>query len=61
MPSKFKDSKLENSLYMRGYRDGKKAVQDVDFKIKIVQVLKNTKGVGMKTIEKALETLKEME
>lgn len=60
MPSKFTNS-IENNLYMKGYRDGLKAVQDVDFKIKMVQVLKNTKGVGMKTIEKVLETLKEME
>lgn len=60
MPSKFKDS-IEKQIYMKGYRDGRKVVSDVDIKIKMVQVLKNTKGVGMKTIEKVLETLKEME
>lgn len=49
------------TAYKKGFEDGLKVVTEVDFKIKLVQVLNNTKGVGDKTIMKALETLRMME
>ena len=49
------------NIYKDGFQDGVNAGDNADFKIKLVQVLQNTKGVGEKTIEKALDTLKEME
>ena len=49
------------SIYLLGFQDGAEASQQADFKIKLVQVLDKTKGVGEKTIEKVLATLKEME
>lgn len=51
---------LEN-IYLLGFQDGAEASRQADFKIKLVQVLDKTKGVGEKTIEKVLATLKEME
>ena len=53
---------MENFLakiYSQGYEDGKEAAEMADFKIKLVQLLEKTKGVGPKTIEKILQTLKE--
>ncbi len=47
--------------YEQGFRDGADAGDKADFKIKLIQVLNNTKGVGDKTIRKVLNTLKEME
>ena len=49
------------NIYKDGFQDGANAGDNADFKIKLVQVLQNTKGVGEKTIEKVLDTLKEME
>ena len=49
------------NIYKDGFQDGANAGDNADFKIKLVQVLQNTKGVGEKTIEKVLGTLKEME
>ena len=49
------------NIYKDGFQDGVNAGDNADFKIKLVQVLQNTKGVGEKTIEKVLDTLKEME
>lgn len=49
------------NIYKDGFQDGVNAGDNADFKIKLVQVLQNTKGVGEKTIEKVLGTLKEME
>ena len=49
------------SIYKDGFRDGANAGDNADFKIKLVQVLQNTKGVGEKTIKKVLDTLKKME
>lgn len=48
-------------LYNKGFSDGADAGNKADFKIKLVQVLNKTKGVGDKTIKKVLNTLKEME
>lgn len=50
-----------SSIYREGFKDGAEASNNADFKIKLVQVLKDTKGVGDKTINKVLRTLKEME
>lgn len=53
---------MENFLakvYVQGYEDGKEAAEMADFKIKLVQLLKKTKGVGPKTTEKILQTLRE--
>lgn len=49
------------SIYNKGYEDGAKAAKIADFKIKLVQVLEKTKGIGPRTIDKVLNTLKEME
>lgn len=49
------------NIYKQGFEDGAEAGDNADFKIKLVQVLQNTKGVGEKTIEKVLGTVKEME
>jgi len=48
------------NIYKQGFEDGAEAGDNADFKIKLVQVLQNTKGVGEKTIEKVLATVKEM-
>lgn len=48
------------NIYKQGFDDGAEAGNNADFKIKLVQVLQNTKGVGEKTIEKVLATVKEM-
>lgn len=48
-------------LYRLAFVDGTESSNDADFKIKLVQVLNRTKGVGEKTIENVLATLKEME
>lgn len=53
--------KYVRSIYSTGFQDGVAAGAKADFKIKLVQVLKHTKGVGDKTIKKALVALKEME
>lgn len=53
---------IENFLakvYVQGYEDGTKDSEMADFKIKLVQLLEKTKGVGPKTTEKILQTLKE--
>lgn len=53
---------MENFLakvYVQGYEDGKEEAEMADFKIKLVQLLKKTKGVGPKTTEKILQTLKD--
>lgn len=53
---------IENFLakvYVQGYEDGKEAAEMADFKIKLVQLLEKTKGVGPKITEKILQTLKE--
>ena len=55
---------IENFLakvYVQGYEDGTEDAEVTDFKIKLMQVLERTKGVGAKTTEKILQTVKEME
>ena len=50
-----------NNIYHQGFQAGVEAGNNADFKIKLVQVLSQTKGVGDKTISKVLTTLKEMD
>lgn len=50
-----------SGIYSQGFKDGAESAEGADFKIKLVQVLKRTKGVGDKTINKILGALKEME
>lgn len=47
------------TIYSEGFKDGVESGQRVDFKIELVKILENTKGVGEKTIEKILTTYKE--
>lgn len=47
--------------YSKGFKDGALSSTRADFKIQLVQVLSNTKGIGDKTIDKILETFKNME
>lgn len=47
-------------IYLQGYEDGTEDAEVTDFKIKLMQVLEKTKGVGAKTTEKILQTVKEM-
>lgn len=49
------------SIYLSGFEDGAEASGNADFKIKLVQLLDKTKGIGDKTRDKILNTLKEME
>ena len=48
------------NVYHEGFQDGSNAGEKADFKIKLVQVLQATKGIGDKTIDKVLNTLKEI-
>lgn len=48
-------------IYHQGYQDGIRDAETVDFKTKLVQVLEQTKGIGQKTIQNVLNTLKDME
>lgn len=44
-----------------GFKDGVAAGDNADFKIKLLQILNKTKGIGDKTKEKILNTLKEVD
>lgn len=48
------------NIYHRGYQDGVNAGDNADFKIKLVEVLKKTKGVGPKTFDRIMQTVKEL-
>lgn len=47
-------------IYHQGFQDGAEAGDNADFKIKLVEVLKNTKGIGPKLFDRVMETVKEM-
>ena len=49
------------SIYQSAFRDGAEAGIKADFKIKLIPLLEQTKGVGKATKTKILNTLKEME
>lgn len=48
------------TIYSEGFQDGIEAGDNADFKIQLVEVLNNTKGIGPKLFERILETAKEM-
>lgn len=47
-------------IYHQGFQDGAEAGDNADFKIKLVEVLENTKGIGPKLFDRVMETVKEM-
>lgn len=47
-------------IYHQGFQDGAEAGNNADFKIQLVKILESTKGVGPKTFDKIMETVKEM-
>ena len=47
-------------VYNQGFEDGVDAGNKADFKIQLVEVLNNTKGIGPKLFDRILETAKEM-
>jgi len=47
-------------IYHQGFQDGTEAGNKADFKIMLVQVLEKTKGVGPKTFDRIMETVKEL-
>lgn len=47
-------------IYHQGYQDGVKDGNKADFKMQLVKVLENTKGVGPKTFDRIMKTVKEM-
>lgn len=49
------------NVYHQGFQDGAASANNAHFKIKLVQVLENTKGIGPKITNRILETVKEME
>lgn len=61
---KYDRQQMENfckSIYAKGFDDGVAAANNADFKIKLVQVLDKTKGIGDKTRDKILNTLRTFE
>ena len=47
-------------IYHQGFQDGVEAGDNADFKIKLVEVLENTKGIGPKLFDRIMKTVKEM-
>jgi ribulose bisphosphate carboxylase small subunit len=47
-------------IYHQGYQDGIEDENRADFRIQLVKVLENTKGVGAKTFDRIMKTVKEM-
>ena len=47
-------------IYHQGYQDGVEDGNKTDFKIELVKVLENTKGIGPKLFERIMGTVKEM-
>lgn len=48
-------------IYKAGFKDGVEAGDNADFRIKLVEILNKTKGIGPKTFNNIMETVKEME
>jgi len=48
------------NIYHQGYQDGVKDGEKADFKIKLVEILEKTKGVGPKMFDRIMQTVKEM-
>lgn len=47
-------------IYHQGFQDGVEAGDNADFKIKLVEVLKKTKGIGPKLFDRIMQTVKEL-
>lgn len=47
-------------IYHQGFQDGVVAGDSTDFKIKLAEVLNNTKGIGPKLFERIMATVKEL-
>lgn len=48
-----------SNLYKNSYRDGTEDSSNVDFRIKLVDILENTKGVGATLFNRIMEQAKE--
>ena len=48
-------------LYKNGFEDGVESSNNADFRIRLSQVLENTKGIGPKLYDRIMETEKGME
>jgi len=48
------------NIYHQGYQDRVKDGEKADFKIKLVEILEKTKGVGPKMFDRIMQTVKEM-
>lgn len=61
---KYDREQMENFLrtvYTEGFRDGVDAGDRTDFRIKLSQVLNNTKGIGTTLYNRIMENAKEIE
>ena len=61
---KYDREQMENFLrtvYTEGFRDGVDAGDRTDFRIKLSQVLNNTKGIGPTLYSRIMENAKEVE
>ena len=61
---KYNREQMENFLrivYTEGFRDGADAGDRTDFRIKLSQVLNNTKGMGPTLYSRIMENAKEIE
>lgn len=47
------------NLYKNSYRDGTEDSSDIDFRIKLVDILENTPGVGATIFNRIMEKSKE--
>lgn len=60
---KYDREQMENFLrtvYTEGFRDGVDAGEKTDFRIKLAQVLRNTKGIGTTLYNRIMENAKEV-
>ncbi len=48
------------TIYSEGFKDGTESAEMTDFKIQLVEILHKAKGVGPKTFDNIMETMKEM-
>lgn len=48
------------NIYKLGFEDGAESAEAADFKIQLVEILNKTKGVGPKTFDNIMNTVKEM-
>ena len=48
------------NIYHEGFQDGVESGDNADFRIQLVKILNKTKGVGPKTFDSIMDTVKEM-